>query len=628
MAEDNTVIVTDNVQLQVDKKEGWFKSLSEAASNLQGKVGATLLGTKLATPASKLGIGEKSIGVLDRIRDLQVTAVTHLSEIADILRQQLGFEKQQDREAFEQKGDKLGKKGGPKSDLQQLSEWFKGLDTGGLKGMGIGAGIAGLTGMLGKAIFSRMTGLIAGVTWAIFDGLTGSKLWGGVPGFIGGLLGGLNSGVRGMFLGAGKWALIGATLGSVIPGLGTLVGGVFGALFGGFMGWFGGERITGWINNIIEFPKKMIEGIKTFFSDLQDSVAKLTLGVVDKFKEITSMIFDPIIRTAKRMINAVKSALNAIIDKIPFMSDEWKEGKKFDITPVGSPEEEKATETVQDLKEQTTSITDKIDKKQKVKSEDVEKTLSASDNMLATMDSEGLKQETKHAKFVMDTVQKTIGDLQTIADSGEVSEADKKKLNAKASELYKKMKLNTMNWESEKKKTILADDHSIIDKQDAGVEGAYDSQTVQADLDDLKLSKIASEEKIALLEAKLEKDGKLSQGDYQSLGMEKSKLALTNEDIAKINNYLGEILTAQYDIDLEKLKIEPETPKLAIEKRGLNQRFKRLTLAEKAKEMVGNMTNIGGSPSINTNKNISAIVTRTAYPVDATLAASLNGYKA
>ena len=114
------------------------------------------------------------------------------------------------------------------------------------------------------------------------------------------------------------------------------------------------------------------------------------------------------------------------------------------------------------MKEQTTSITDKIDKKQKVKPEDVEKTLSASDTMLATMDSEGLKQETKHAKFVMDTVQKTIGDLQTIADSGEVSEADKKKLNAKAAELYKKMKLNTMNWESEKKKTILLTNRMLV----------------------------------------------------------------------------------------------------------------------------------------------------------------------
>jgi hypothetical protein len=52
---------------------------------------------------------------------------------------------------------------------------------------------------------------------------------------------------------AAKYGAIGAGLGSIFPGVGTLIGGILGALFGAIMGYFGGERIAKGIDSMTGF---------------------------------------------------------------------------------------------------------------------------------------------------------------------------------------------------------------------------------------------------------------------------------------------------------------------------------------------------------------------------------------
>lgn len=130
-------------------------------------------------------------------------------------------------------------------------------------------------GSMGKLLFNPVTGLIAGSVWAIFDGMKGMTEFGGVSGFIGGLFGGLDKGIKGMFSGAGKWALIGMGVGSIIPGFGTLIGGVIGALFGGIAGFIGGERISNFLKQIdimiFDFFDTIASGVKNMFQSITDT---------------------------------------------------------------------------------------------------------------------------------------------------------------------------------------------------------------------------------------------------------------------------------------------------------------------------------------------------------------------
>ena len=175
------------------------------------------------------------------------------------------------------------------------------------KGKLLGSLATGLTGIASFAfskeggLFSAMKGvnfgklagaglLAAGIVSIAADGLKGitkSKEWGVGTGdaAVGAMLGGVDSGVKGMFAGAGKYALIGAGIGSFIPGLGTLIGGLAGALIGGLLGYFGGEKIA-----------QGIKAIRDYASDLYNSFLGL-FGKDDKeqtkqknIKELKSQI--------------------------------------------------------------------------------------------------------------------------------------------------------------------------------------------------------------------------------------------------------------------------------------------------------------------------------------------------
>jgi len=121
---------------------------------------------------------------------------------------------------------------------------------------------------LGKAGPKAM--IISGLIMMVIDGIKGMLAgWktSKISGFIGGFLGGADKGIKGAFKNMGKWALIGAGVGSFVPVVGTVLGGLIGAVVGGIIGFIGGERIAKALDAIGGFAYKwIITPIGKFFS--------------------------------------------------------------------------------------------------------------------------------------------------------------------------------------------------------------------------------------------------------------------------------------------------------------------------------------------------------------------------
>lgn len=141
----------------------------------------------------------------------------------------------------------------------------------------------GLTGLLaGAAPLIGKLGLIGGIVWMVFDGIMGffkADEWGvgKGAGIIGGIFGGLDSGLKGAFGNMGKFALLGAGIGSLaFPGVGTIVGGLIGAAIGFITGWIGGENIANAMQSIWDSPELSI-GEK-----ITKSVSQIPKMIMDK----------------------------------------------------------------------------------------------------------------------------------------------------------------------------------------------------------------------------------------------------------------------------------------------------------------------------------------------------------
>lgn len=131
-----------------------------------------------------------------------------------------------------------------------------------------GSGASSLAGKFGGNMLGAggaVAALGAGLLWAAVDGIGGAiraKRWGvsKTSGVIGGVLGGTTKGLVGAFTGMGKWALIGAGIGSFVPVVGTVIGGVVGGALGAIMGWIGGEKIAKGLDGLVD-------KLKGFFVD-------------------------------------------------------------------------------------------------------------------------------------------------------------------------------------------------------------------------------------------------------------------------------------------------------------------------------------------------------------------------
>jgi hypothetical protein len=166
-------------------------------------------------------------------------------------------------------------------------------------GPGLGPRVAGGLGtkVLGGA------SLAGGLFMAAQDGMEGAELaeeWGTskAAGVAGAVLGGTDKGLSGAFSNMGKWALIGAGIGSFVPVIGTMIGGVIGGVVGAVIGFFGGEKIAKgfqWVGNkFMELWDVVWDGVKTLASDfkiylidpLMDFITKIKDWVVNAIKTI------------------------------------------------------------------------------------------------------------------------------------------------------------------------------------------------------------------------------------------------------------------------------------------------------------------------------------------------------
>ena len=175
----------------------------------------------------------------------------------------------------------LFKKGGLKKLLLGLgTTLFTGIKT---AFASVGTGIKGLLGPTLMKFLSPMA-LITGLVLAVKDGISamGSSMdWGvgKISAFLGGFLAGeADGGIMNMFKNAGKWALIGAGVGSFIPVVGTLLGGLVGMVIGGILGLIGAKKIAqafnavgAWLSEkwsqIAVFVKEIWGQLSTWFSE-------------------------------------------------------------------------------------------------------------------------------------------------------------------------------------------------------------------------------------------------------------------------------------------------------------------------------------------------------------------------
>lgn len=607
-----SVVVADNVSL--------------VANNIQEKVGGTLIGMKNLSQESGGVVNEPILGVLDGIRTLQTAAVDKLSEMVDVMKGHFGYIERED-----QQEDRAKTSGDPekknKGDLAKLADWWSNLDMKeDMAGMGLMQMAGGFVKILGKAIFSSVTGMILMLVWTIFDAFAGMKQWGGPAGFIGGLLGGLSSGMSGAIMQGSKFAILGGTIGMMFGGpFGAVIGAAIGGMAGALLGYIGGENIAKFIQKIIDFPKMMFEKIVEVFSNMKDWVVDTTVGIAEKVSDLAKMIFTPIIDTYKKMFNLIKTALNWIIEQIPdFGFDkikEMKEKMKFDMTPL-STDKEVGSEASSLSKSTAGALSDTPGSGGEVSSDKVAEILKDTDKLIANMSTDRLKEDSEYSRLVLREINTSIGNLEKLATSGKVSEEDAKALIAKTKELRNQLDANTKEA-SEKIK--IAQDQADFDKAvyttpDLQLsDGRVASDDVRDKLSELENTKELQSAKIKELELKVEStsDRKLKGSHSKQLSLQKKGLSETEADMDTIIAFIKEY----------KLQIEPITTNLDDLKEDKKSTIKKLNLEEDKATSSGMFVDNSTGGSVNSSKTVNTIAAKTIYPIDPSLMASLNGYK-
>jgi hypothetical protein len=134
--------------------------------------------------------------------------------------------------------------------------------------------LKGMMGKLGKVAGPAMI-VVAIIEMAIdaIKGIFKSKEWGvsKISGALGSFLGGASEGgLKNAFASMGKWALLGAGIGSVVPVIGTIAGGVVGGAIGMILGAFGGKNLAKQFDKFGNAIKTMLinmwEALKDLFN--------------------------------------------------------------------------------------------------------------------------------------------------------------------------------------------------------------------------------------------------------------------------------------------------------------------------------------------------------------------------
>ena len=609
----DSVVVADNIEL--------------VSNNIQSKVGGSLLGmTNLAQESTGSPI-EKTQSTLVKLQEQTVSKVT---EVWEVLKSQLDFEKEEARRARQEAKELalearlkhgsgslgLGKGGKPGLSTPNPNEL---LDDPTKVGLAAAAGVFA-SRLVGK-IFNPITGLVAGVTWAVIDGFRGVDAWGDVhgkvPSFIGGLFGGLDSGISGMFKNMGKFALIGAGIGSIFPVIGTLIGGLVGAAIGGLLGFIGGEKIAEWAAKIGDMTlKDLFDPVVTWYKNISTAVSTKLDSMIETVKEVAGTIFAPIKWAFAKIKNGIKHMINFYIEGINKLLPKKYEIDKLEIDPEGSDDE-----NVQKSKELTTK-SDKMVAQTKdenvsnIPTEDVNRVLSDSDKMLAEVNAKAFAEDSKYARTVLIEINKSAENLRKIADSGKVSVNDAKALKLKANEMQSSIQNNIDEISKLALETgVETDIRQLIPEKLKLESGDIKNPDIiainQRELD-LANRKATLEEEIKAFELKAKANPKQKGWKVQA-NNRKRELENIDEDMLKIGNFLEE-----YQLELMDAKSDSyETLKTA------KKDFKKLNLKKSNESDGQSVTVMGGSPTIQSQKVNNMISSSGIYPVDPSLLVAL-----
>ena len=641
-----TDIVADNVKI--------------IANNIQAKIGQMFLGAQKAADTAKGS--EPVVKALKKVADLQKKTGEQVTLVWEVLKAQLDFEKEEARRARQEAKELMMEQKrlrGPGSGLVGASGAGGAAGLGG-KGKGgpgkggafdedamVGYGVAGIAGLIGsmipklvkrmaRLIFNRITMAISGVVYAILDGFTAKEAWGeaygDVPAFIGGLLGGADDKLKGAFKGALKWVGPFALAGSFIPIIGTWIGAMIGLVVGALAGWIGGENIAKGVQQLSEMT---LEELWKPITDFYNNVKLKMIGVydvsVEKIKSLASAIFDPIIIGLKKISNAMKSALNWLIEqanKIPGIKMEL-----WEMTPITDEEIKKDQEKKNVEKSKELAKKSKEEGAEQISVDDVAETLANANTALATMQEADFKEKGMGESDV-EQIRAHARALLAMAESGKVTDTQAEALRAKAQELLETLSALATELEQE---AISTGGPELDTVPEHIKEIAKPKKEIMEQ--ELELKKVLEDEekKIDAKIVELEKKDEDEQGKAKSragagtkahLLRKKKELEAQQKDIERYEE--GE--KTIYEIELEKAKteitpaIEEEVKKSITSQRKRAGFGKRRLEIEKEKEKI-EINNVNGPPTtINTSKNITAIPTSGVFPVDQSLMASLNGY--
>jgi len=216
----------------------------------------------------------------------------------------------------------LFKKGGLKKLLLGLgTTLFTGIKT---AFASVGTGIKGLLGPTLMKFLSPMA-LITGLVLAVKDGITamGSSMdWGvgKISAFLGGFFAGeADGGIMNMFKNAGKWALIGAGVGSFIPVIGTLLGGLVGMVIGGILGLIGAKKIAQAFNAVGAWLSEKWSQIAGFVKEIW---GQLSTWFSEQWTKVKEFFFSAL-SWAGEGLSAGWSSLSG------FVSEKWEAVKKW-----------------------------------------------------------------------------------------------------------------------------------------------------------------------------------------------------------------------------------------------------------------------------------------------------------
>jgi len=380
------------------------------------------------------------------------------------------------------------------------------------------------------------------------------------------------------------------------------------------LGWFGGERITGWINNIIALPTLMMEKIVEIFTNMKNWVVDGITGFAEKVSSLASAIFDPIISTFKKILNVIKAVLNSVIDTIPdFGIDRiknMKEKMRFDIEPEGKEVTESqagGVDSVESLFKATDAVSGDVMDDGQVSQENIANLTKASDEMIENMNAEDMMKHKGYAKYIVNSVNRAVQEIMKMSNAEGLSKEDAKQLQLKATQLAEKLKevKNEYNAKS-KEKIITREDGTVVEQIN---ESKSEDETK---LEALQLQKLADERVIAELEDKISR-GAGGKGAEGRLEAKKKKLAVLKEDISKQEDLV--VKTSEFPIE----------DKVMDKKALIKSKKIPLGPIDKGTAPVV-ITKVDGSPTIATNKHISMIQHKGIFPVDPSMMAALAGY--